>query len=193
MRKQRQQLQEHVVHVLLERLGLGGAHHPLDRPHGQRRVGGDLGGQLARPIGELGVGHHVVHQTQLERLGGTQRAPGEGDLGGLGVADHARQQPGAAALGQDAALGEAGVQLGRLGGDADVAAEGEVEAVAGGAAVQRADGGRVEVVQHDRRRVAQLELARVGVEAAQVAEATLWAGHLGGQVEPGAERPTGSR
>ena len=48
--QQRQQLQEHVVHVLLERLGLGRAHHPLDRPHRERGVGGDLAGELARVL-----------------------------------------------------------------------------------------------------------------------------------------------
>ena len=62
--------------VLLERLGLGGPHHPLDRPHGQRRVGGDLAGQLGRArLRQLVVGHDVVDQAELERLVGRQRAP----------------------------------------------------------------------------------------------------------------------
>ena len=68
MRSKRQQLEEHVVDVLLERLGLGGAHHPLDRPHGQRRIGGDLAGQLAHGLVELLGGDHLVDQAQLERL-----------------------------------------------------------------------------------------------------------------------------
>ena len=66
--QQRQQLEEHVVHVLVERLGLGGAHHPLDRPHGERRVGGDLAGQLAHGLLEVLGLDHVVHQAELERL-----------------------------------------------------------------------------------------------------------------------------
>ena len=112
--EQRQQLQEHVVDVLLERLGLGHAHHALDGPHRERRVGGDLDGQLSGGVGQLGVGHDPVHETELERLLGQQRAAREGDLGRLGVADEPGQQPRAAALGQDAPLGEAGVELGRL-------------------------------------------------------------------------------
>ena len=135
------------------------------------------------------AGHDPVDEAEFERLVGGQRPAGERDLGGLRVADHARQQPRAAALGQDAALGEAGVELGRVGGDADVAPEREVEAVAGGAAVQRAHGRRVDVVQHDRRGVAELELAGERLRAAEVAEPALRAGHLGLQVEAGAERP----
>src|SRR3954462_10665696 len=37
--EQRQQLQEDVVHVLLERLGLGHAHHSFRGAHRQRRIG----------------------------------------------------------------------------------------------------------------------------------------------------------
>ena len=39
------------MHVLLERLGLGHPHHPLGGPHRQRRVGGDLQGQLRAAVG----------------------------------------------------------------------------------------------------------------------------------------------
>ena len=61
--------------------------------------------------GSSSSGDDVVDEAELERLGGRQRAPRERDLGRLGVADHPRQQPRAAALGQDAALGEAGCSL----------------------------------------------------------------------------------
>ena len=149
-----------MVDVLLERLGLGRPHHPLDRPHGQRRVGGDLAGQLGREgLRTRSSGTAWLTMPSSRRLGRGQRAPAERQLGRLGVADHPRQQPRAAALGEDPALGEAGVQLGRGRGDADVAAEREVEPVAGGATVERAHRRRVELVEDDRRRAAQVELA----------------------------------
>ncbi len=70
----------------------------------------------------------------------------------------------------------------------------QVEPVAGRAAVERADRRCVEIVEHDRRRTAQVELAaEPGVAAPEVAEAALRTRHLGLQVEPGAERPAGAR
>ena len=90
-------------------------------------------------------------------------------------------------------LANAGVELGRLAGDADVAAEGEVHAVAGGAAVQRADRRRVEVVEHDRRGVAQLELAGADVEVPTLPRPPLRALAWAAQVEAGAERPARRR
>ncbi len=67
--------------------------------------------------------------------------------------------------------------------------ERHVEAVAGGAAVEGADRRRVHVVQHDRRRVAQVELAGAARRRAEVAETAARGLGLGGEVEPGAERP----
>ena len=90
-------------------------------------------------------------------------------------------------------LAKPGVELGRVGGDADVAAEREVEAVARRAAVERADRGRVDVVQHDRRGVAEFELTGERLGATEVAETTLRARHLRLQVEPGTERPAFAR
>ena len=69
--------------------------------------------------------------------------------------------------------------------DADVAAEREVHAVAGGGAVQRADRRLVHLVQHDRRRGAQVEARDVGADAAAAADALARRRVL--QVEPGAE------
>ena len=63
---------------------------------------------------------------------GRQVVGEEADLARLRPADQARQVPGAAALRHDAALGEAGDELGVVAHQADVAAEREVEAVAGG-------------------------------------------------------------
>ncbi len=62
--QQRKQLQEHMVDVLLERLGLGGAHHPLDRTHGERGVRSDLAGERRRALGELIGAHDVVDQAR---------------------------------------------------------------------------------------------------------------------------------
>ena len=181
-----------MVDVLLEGLGLRGPHHALDGPHREGRVGRDLPGQLGGGRTQLGVGHHPVDQAQLVGLLGQQRATGEGDLGRLRVAHHAGQQPRAPALGEDAALGEARVELGRLAGDAEVAAEGDVEAVARGTTVERAHRRRVEVVEHDRRGIAEVELAGVGVEGAEASERPLGAAHLGLEVEAGAEGPAGA-
>ena len=189
--QQRQQLQEHMVHVLLERLGFGSSHHALDRPHGERCVGRDLLRHGGGALDEFVCVDDMVHQTEIERLGGREGASGERDLGSLGVADHPRQQPGATALGQDAPLRETGVELGGVDGDADVAAQRQVESVAGRAAVQGADRGGVEVVQHHRWGATQIELAAEGHVAAstatQVAQTSLRSGHLRLQVEPGTE------
>ena len=179
--------------VLLERLGLGGAHHPLDRPHRQRGVGGDLAGHLARPLRQLAGRDDLVDETEFEGLVGSERPPRERDLGGLRVADDPRQQPRATALGEDATLGESGIELGAVGGDADVAPEREIEAVARGSTVQRAHGRCVDVVQDDRRRVAQLELAGERLRPTEVPQPTLRTGHLGLEIETGAERPTLAR
>ena len=141
-------------------------------------------------LGELVGADDVVDQTQLECLGGGQGASGERDLGRLGVADHPRQQPGSAALGQDAPLGEARVELRGVDRDADVAAEREIEAVSGRSAVECADGRRVEVVQHHRWRRAQVELAAErGLASSEISEAALRPGHLGLQVESCTECP----
>jgi hypothetical protein len=90
--------------------------------------------------------------------------------------------------GRNATLREPGSELRRLAGDADVAAEGEIEPVPGSAAVQRADGRGVEVVEHDRRGVAEVELAGIRVQAAEVAEAAARTARLRREIEAGAER-----
>ena len=56
-----------------------------------------------------------VHQAQLERARGGEIVGEEADLARLRPADQTRQVPGAAALRDDAALGEAGDELGVVG------------------------------------------------------------------------------
>ena len=96
---------------------------------------------------QLVVGHGPVHEPDALGLRGVDVAPEVADLGGLGPAEEAGQVPGAARLGHDAPLGEARQELGRLGHQAQVAAEGEVEAVAGGGAVEDADHRRVHLLE----------------------------------------------
>lgn len=179
-----------MVDVLLEGLGLGGSHHALDGAYREGRVGRDLGGERSNGVGELvGFGHRI-HESEVESLVGGESATGETDLGGLGVADDAGQQPGSAALGKDASFGETGVELGGARGDADVAAEGEVQPVSGRPSVQSGDGRGVEVVEDDRRRSAEVEFAAhlgTGVEDPK----GLLLAHLSSQIETGAERPSG--
>ena len=47
-------------------------------------------------------------------------------------------------------------------------------------------------MQDDRRRVADLEFARIGIERAEISEAALGALHLSSQVETGTERTPGT-
>ena len=103
-----------MVHVRLERLFQADAHHPLRGLHGQRRVGGDLGRHLASGRHQLVVLDDLVDQPQRQRLFGAQHLAPEGDLGRLGPADEAGQQPGAAAFRQHAALAEDSGQLRRV-------------------------------------------------------------------------------
>ena len=193
VRKQRKQLQEHVMDVLLERLGFGGAHHPLDRANRQRRVGGDLVGQCRGSLRELLGSEHLVHEAEFVCFVRSERSAGERDLGSLGVADHPRQQPGPTALGHDPPLGEARVEFGGVDRCPDVAAERQVEAVAGRSSIEGADRRRVEVVEHDRWCAAEIELAAERrVATAEVPEPALRTRHLRLQVEAGAERPAGA-
>ena len=101
--EQRQQLQEHVVDVLVEGLGEAHAHHALGGLHGERRVARDLSGERARFLQEQRVGHDARDEAELETLLGVERAAGEDQLRRLRPADQPRQEPGAAALGQHAA------------------------------------------------------------------------------------------
>ena len=183
------------MHVLLERLGLGGAHHPLDRAHGERRVGGDLAGQLARRVRELGVGHDVVDETELERLLGEQRATGEGDLGGLRVADDPRQQPRAAALGEDAALGEPGCELGGLARRRGCRsrARGRGRSRPRRRSARRSSACRGCAARSAARRAGRTRPgSRRGCRGCRGCRSRSSAAHLGGQVEPGAERAAGA-
>ncbi|MCY1535758.1 hypothetical protein D9M68_711770 [compost metagenome] len=91
--------------------------------------------------------HHARDQAQFEGARGVEGVAGEHQLHGLGLADGAREQPGAAVAGHDADLDEALGKGGFLRGDADVAHAGEVEPRAEGGAVDGGDHGHVEVVE----------------------------------------------
>ncbi len=65
---QRQQLQEDVVHVRLERLLHAEPHHPLRRLHGERRVLRHLRRERARFVHEPVGRHHLADEPVLERL-----------------------------------------------------------------------------------------------------------------------------
>src|SRR5262245_726181 len=157
---QEHQLHQHVVRMGGEVLGEAVPVEALDRPHGERRIGGDLAGPLHRRRHELRGGHDGVHQAELEGALGTEVVGEEGDLAGARPAHQPRQVPGSSALRQDAALGESGHKNGGVTHQPDVAAEREVETVPGGGAVERAQHRRVELVEHDGRQVAGAHVAR---------------------------------
>ena len=180
-----------MVDVLLECLGLGRPHHALDGAHRERRIGRDLAGQFRHAVVQLVWLDDMVDQPEFETFGRRQRSTGEADLGGLGVSDDARQQPGATALGEDSALGETGVQLRGRRGDSNVATKGQVESVAGRTAVQRADRRGVEVVENHRRGGPEVELAAHVSSAVEDSEGLLLA-HLSRQVEASTEGFTGA-
>ena len=66
--------------------------------HRERRVGGDLGGQLDRRVLELLVGHDLVDEADLLRPLRLEVAPGEEELLGSRQADRVEElaQPGVA-------------------------------------------------------------------------------------------------
>ena len=183
--EQRQQLKIDVLDVGIEGFVHAHAHHALGRAHGHGRVGGDLARHGQGGIGHLVGRHDGVHQPFGQALIGRQRAAGKDDLGSLGPAEHARQEPGATAFGQDAALHESRRQLCIGGHDADIAAQREVHAVPRSRSVERADHRLVHREQHGWRRVPKIES---GGRLARSAADPLSARRLV-EIEPGAEGP----
>jgi hypothetical protein len=118
---------------------LGFAQQAARHPHRMRRVGGDLVGDLARLDHQLVVRHHLGNQAAGQGFLRAQHVAGQAHLGGLGKADHARQQEGAAIAGHDADLDEALGEAGALASDAHVAHAGQVAAGADGRTVHRGD------------------------------------------------------
>src|SRR5437867_13049702 len=66
--EERQELEEDVVHVRLERLLEAEAHHALRRLHCQRGVGGDFSGKLSSCGHELIRLDDVAHEAGFERF-----------------------------------------------------------------------------------------------------------------------------
>ena len=102
LRKQRQQLQEDVLHVVVEFLGKARAHHSLARLDGERSVASDFIRERQGFLQQQLVGNDAIEQAQFQALRGFECATGEDDLGCLRPADETGQEPGAAALGQHA-------------------------------------------------------------------------------------------
>ena len=99
------------------------------------RDGGGLGNEPRHAVG--GVFQAIrrddaVDEAHLQRLAGVHEARREDHLGGLGVADGGGEQQADPGIGSQGALGEHRREAGVLGGDADVAGQGESEAAAHG-------------------------------------------------------------
>ena len=124
---------------------------------------------------------HAVHETHLQRLAGVDEARREDHLGGLGVADGGGEQQADPGIGSQGALGEHRREAGVLGGDADVAGQGESEAAAHGVPLNRGDGRLVdleEVVGAPAQVAGPLQVCRGGV--------VVGGGDVGGGAQVGA-------
>ena len=120
---------------------------PFGHAHGVRRVGGDFSGKFARFVHQFRIGHHAGDQAAGKRLAGVQHVAGEGHFAGLGVADHARQQPGAAVAGHDPDFHEAFGKFGTFAGDTQVAHGGQIQAGADRGAVHGGDHRHVQALE----------------------------------------------
>ena len=78
--------------------------------------------------------HGAMDRAPLGRLGAGERASEEQQLAGAHLADPARQQPGRAAVGREAALAERLPEAGVVGRDREVGGERDLESDAGGPA-----------------------------------------------------------
>src|SRR5215470_827276 len=83
---------------------------------GDGRARGDRAGEGPRGALELRRGHHAIHESDAEGLRGVDDLAGEHHFLGLGKADQALEQPGAAAIGHEADLDEDLTELGPVGG-----------------------------------------------------------------------------
>ena len=118
-------------------------------------------------------------------LAGGELVAEQGPAHGAGGAAQAWQEVGAAGIGQDAEFGEGLEKEGRLGGEDDVAGEGEVGARAGGDSVDEGDDGQGQGAESaDEWGVEEVdggaEIERVGLEVGV------------GKVLPGAEGAAGA-
>ena len=146
--------------------------HVLGHLQHGRRAGRDLFGEGARRRHQLRRGHDAVHEPDARRLGGVDDVRGEDQLLGARQADDARQQPRAAAVGDEPDLPEELAEAGPVGGDDEIAAQRQVRAGADGVAVHHRDRRLGEVHQPEDHAIERLD-ARAA---------------LGGGVTPGAHR-----
>ena len=152
-----------MIDVLFKGFGFCHSHHPLRGCHRERSVGGNLSSQVHRLIEQRVVLHNTAHQPKSFGLCGINRATGKEQFGCLCVSDHPRKQPRAAALGKDAAFGEAQCEFRRLCCNAHVASESDVEPIASSATVDGRDGGGIERMQNRGRRVTKIDLLESAV------------------------------
>ena len=117
----------------------GGVHQVLGEGERAGRPGGEALGPLLGGGGELGVRDDAVDQAHALGVGGPQRVPEEHQLLRPLRPDQAGQQIGAAAVRHQAPADEHLDELGRFGGQDQIAGEREVGAEAGGGAVDRRD------------------------------------------------------
>ena len=122
--------------------------HPLAGLHGQRRVDGDPLGQRQRGVQLGAVGHHLVDQSPLQRVGRRHRLTGEHQLHRhlarqlLDDAEHA------AGRGDETALDFGQPECRALPRDDQIAGQRQFGAAAERGAVDRGDGRLVDEVAH---------------------------------------------
>src|SRR5262245_18344132 len=114
--------------------------HALRELHALCAPAVDLLGERERLVHPLRVGNDARYEPDALGLLRGDVAAGEADLEGARAADRVRQQEGEAELGRgEAVLDACRAEVGRLGGEADVAAERQAEPAADGRPVHRTD------------------------------------------------------
>src|SRR6185437_6874006 len=130
-----------------------------DAVHGQRRVGGDLGGGgVRRGQRRFGVVVNVVDQADLLGAGGVDVLAGQRELPQVSVVQDQRQAGEAADVGDDGQLDLTHRELGVGAGVADVHRGDQVDAAADAPAVHRRDGGGAAVGDRGDRALHALDL-----------------------------------
>ncbi|VTR68086.1 hypothetical protein DESC_690024 [Desulfosarcina cetonica] len=112
----------------------------FDHLQGKSGVGGDLGGHGHHRGHESVQGHGLVHQADAHGFAAVDIFPGEEQFTGLARSDQILDQPEGAAGDRRGDLGFGAADLGLLGGDADVAGQGQFVARTDGVAVDGGDG-----------------------------------------------------
>ena len=108
---------------------------------------GDLAGGVQGLVHQSLMRDHAIDQAPVGRRFGVNAAAGEQHFGGAGVADVARQAPGAAVAGNDAELQEGHAETGAVRGDADVGRGGDAAAQAHGRAVDGRNQRNLQIIE----------------------------------------------